>query len=248
VALGERTDGVRPVGRSSLSDCRYQSGLARRELLEAIESWSGWEWGWMSTDVVSGDGPYILVECPDPVIAGGRWAIWPQGDPPPREMAEGLAREARARAEVPLPTPQGAPDGVDVPYLVHLPTWWWLDDSDWRSVSASASFAGADVPRVTATLSPQSATWTVADGEPVVCAQGVPWDASSIETIDGWCGATFSELSGPDGVPLRVEVTFEVELACVPVAMCDSIRPLPPVEVASTTQVQVIQARGVVTG
>jgi hypothetical protein len=115
---------------------------------------------------------------------------------------EQLAAQAEDRAPIPAPSIRMNPDAGDGS-VVHVPTWLWIDGSQWVPVSAQASAGGVTV---TATAAPQSVTWDMGNGDTVVCqGPGTPYDASrpaSDQTTD--CSYTYerSSASQPDGTYL----------------------------------------------
>lgn len=113
-----------------------------------------------------------------------------------------LAAQAEDRVPIPAPAIRMNPDASDGS-VVHVPTWLWIDGSQWAPVSAQASAGGVTV---TATAAPQSVTWDMGNGDTVVCqGPGTPYDASrpaSDQTTD--CSYTYgrSSASQPDGAYL----------------------------------------------
>ncbi len=86
-----------------------------------------------------------------------------------------LAR--RAFAELPLvyPRPRTAPP-VTVMQLVGVPTWLWVDQGDWQTMSATASIVGLSA---TVTAQPTKVVWTMGDGSTVTCeGPGTAYDPS----------------------------------------------------------------------
>ena len=84
-----------------------------------------------------------------------------------------LSQIARKRLQLPTPTIAASPTGDQ---LVHLPTWLWLS-SGWAPKSASASVPGVSV---TAVATPTSVSWSMGDGETVICTgPGSPFRAGN---------------------------------------------------------------------
>ena len=60
--------------------------------------------------------------------------------------------------------------------LVNLTTFLWIDQAQWRRVSASASAGGVTV---VATAVPEQVVWDMGNGESVTCdGPGIPYDPS----------------------------------------------------------------------
>ncbi len=84
-----------------------------------------------------------------------------------------LAQQALQQVPLPAPSMAMAP-GSNIPLLVNLATFLWIDPAQWRPVKASAS-AGAVTSTVTAT--PERVVWNMGQGESVTCGgPGKPYD------------------------------------------------------------------------
>ncbi len=82
-----------------------------------------------------------------------------------------LALQAERSLQLPPPSMHFNPAGTSV---VNLSTWLWIDGSIWHSYSVEAS---AGSVTATAVATPTSVTWTMGDGNVVVCGgPGVPFD------------------------------------------------------------------------
>lgn len=91
--------------------------------------------------------------------------------PPP--SAGALAVQALNRTPLPAPTVTMSPNGNDIPLLVNLPTFLWIDPAQWRPVTASAS-AGPVTSTVTA--APERVVWNMGNGDTVTCnGPGAPY-------------------------------------------------------------------------
>jgi hypothetical protein len=128
----------------------------------------------------SGEGPDCtgpIEELPVECLPEGEMA--PIGD---------LAAQARDRLVLPGPEFAASPGERQ---LVHLPVWLAVDESSWRSVSASVT---AGSVTVTATAEPSRAEWDLGDGTVVVCegpgTQWTPADDPEGESPD--CGYTYT--------------------------------------------------------
>ncbi len=173
--------------------------------------------------------------CPGPEFLGSTYRVWPEGDPLPVVVTSWLGRQALARAEVPLPTPHGSPDGQIVPHLVNLPAWWWLDDDDWRVVEGTAALGPWSI---TAVLTPLESRWAVEGRPVVVCGQGLPQTPDADDGDPGWCGTTFPDIS--TGLDQTVSVAFDVGFRCTPAPMCASL-PRSQNTAATTTTTRIAQ-------
>ena len=76
-----------------------------------------------------------------------------------------LAQEALQQVPLPAPKIAMAPGG-DIPLLVNLPTFLWIDRAQWRPVSASASAGGVTS---TVTAVPQRVVWDMGQGDSLAC-------------------------------------------------------------------------------
>lgn len=98
---------------------------------------------------------------------GSRGASAPVVDP------AALAQQALQQVPLPAPAMAMAPGG-NIPLLVNLATFLWIDRAQWRPVTASAS-AGAVTSTVTAT--PKRVAWKMGQGDSVTCdGPGEPYD------------------------------------------------------------------------
>ena len=94
----------------------------------------------------------------------------PGGSAPPDPRA--LAQQALQRVPLPSPSIAMSPGG-DIPLLVNLPTFLWIEPAQWSPVTASAS-AGGVTSTVTAT--PERVVWDMGQGDSVTCnGPGAPY-------------------------------------------------------------------------
>ncbi len=224
---------------SVLDQCEFFPDLAPSEVLVQLETP-----GFADRAIPADSVRYTMVVCPDPVFDGARHGFWPVGSPIPDPVVEFLGREAVARAEVAAPTPRGAPDGVTIPHLVQLPTWWWLDDADWRQVSGTAALGQPALASVTAVLSPIEAIWQIEGEPPVVCGQGAVWAEGRSDDDPSRCGTIFESITPEGGVTQTVTLRFDISFTCAPTALCTQLPTFEPLEISSTTQIQIIQSKG----
>ncbi|MEZ5230061.1 MAG: hypothetical protein R2710_26380 [Acidimicrobiales bacterium] len=224
------------LASSSLDECTIYLDLSPTEVLVHLQSEA------FGPDNAHSDAQrWTMIVCPTPVFAGSRYGFWPVGDPIPRPVVVFLGREAMARAAVTPPTPHGAPDGVTIPYVTQMPTWWWLDDTDWRTATGTASLGQPTPASVTAVLTPIESTWQVGDHS-VTCAQGLPWQESLSDDDPQRCGLTLETISGPEGVEQIVSISYEVSFICSPAVLCDQLPTFEPIVVSATSTVEVIRS------
>lgn len=129
--------------------------------------------------VAADGGGYYWRKCggqlADPIVSTGHLGTYsPAGAPggPPVDPAA-LAQQALQRTPLPAPAIAMAPGG-DIPLLVNLPTFLWIDGAQWRPVSASASAGGVTS---TVTAVPKRVVWEMGQGDVVVCnGPGVPYN------------------------------------------------------------------------
>jgi hypothetical protein len=135
--------------------------------------------------------------------------------PTPAQLAQTAHNQLR------LPSPQIETNPAD-DQLVSLPTWLWLDRSQWHAVSATASVPGVSV---TAVARPTLVVWTMGDGSSVTCnGPGTPYGtagprASASDRPKGAspdCGHTYRSSSAgqPDSAyPVSATVHWTVTWA-----------------------------------
>jgi hypothetical protein len=111
-----------------------------------------------------------------------------------------LARQAWRQLPLVFPDARTSPDRSRSQY-VGLPTWLWVDQSDWQPRSATASVPGLSA---TVTATPTRIEWELGDGRGVeVCDAGTPYDATKPAASQSTnCSHTFMDASSvsPDRV------------------------------------------------
>ena len=154
------------------------------------------------------------VERADAVVEGGRYYqecwyvdtgdlfyadVWDQGPPgQPGVNPRVLAQSALSREPFTVPVPGMAP-AMDGEQITGLPTWLWLDPSNWAPIEAEASAAGVSV---TVTATPVRVEWDMGDGTVVECdGPGVVWNPDGPNPDDTDCSHVFQDTSvdEPDG-------------------------------------------------
>lgn len=140
--------------------------------------------------------------------------------------------EAIQRAQLPSPQLNTSPKSIGAindAGVVNFPNWFWIDPAAWRMIVASAAGGGL-VATVWAT--PQSVTWrsawdfSSASSDPehgvdltpttldLVCSgPGTPYSPALAALAGGSspdCGATFTQSTFGDWVPLRASITWTV--------------------------------------
>jgi hypothetical protein len=111
------------------------------------------------------EGQWYELQCTnsDGVIVRRGWRQWTPRDA--AILANELAIEAARELPLPHPRPALSP-AMGLNQLVGLPTWLWLEDGTWQTLSATASVPGLSA---TATATPTRAVWDMGDGETVTC-------------------------------------------------------------------------------
>lgn len=105
--------------------------------------------------------------------------------------------EARARIDLPQPTPDTSPP-VGSPAFVNVPVWLWLEPTYWTPIQISET-TGTTTVFVRAT--PVRASWRMGDGTTVACdGPGTPWVSGMPETGSN-CRHTYerSSYGEPEG-------------------------------------------------
>jgi len=143
-------------------------------------------------------GQWFLVQCVGPHAPAGGHAQWVPTPLPvqsPAAMAGPspvvAAQQAEASIVLPAPSVQVNPSAFSV---VNLPTLLAIDPALWHSYQATATAGGVSA---TATVVPQSVTWSMGDGGAVVCVgPGTPYDAGrSAGPQSAICDYTYSRSS-----------------------------------------------------
>jgi hypothetical protein len=237
VGVSERK---RAETRASIAgaSCSFVTGIMGSEVVARLGSIP-----FEGTEITDLMALYTLALCDVPILDGRGYALWIEQDGPPRAVVDWLVARAVSQARAPDPVVRGAPDGSVVPHVVNLESWWWIDDSSWQPVSASAEIPGG--PAVTATLTPTASIWTVDGREPVRCGRGIPFRPELSADVVGHCGMVFDDVTDRGGLRQTVSVRFAVSIRCVPSGLCDEITVPGPVIASTTTTIHVIQIRGV---
>ncbi|WP_111653404.1 hypothetical protein [Actinoplanes lutulentus] len=151
----------------------------------------------------AGEGGWYYRDCGD--TEGYVGPIWIAGAPPV-VSPEVLARQARAKLQLPDVVIELNPPGNQLRYL---PVWMALDQGSWATESATASVPGVSV---TATARPVKATWSMGDGSGVTCAgPGTPWTPDvDPEKPSPDCGHTYQS---PGVFTVLATVEWEVTWA-----------------------------------
>jgi len=171
----------------------------------------------LATGVFDVDGSRLYSETGrwlERVCDGSVQPINGMGIAPEVSAVDPVELAAQARASIPIAAPgiETSP-GADQQTYAQVTTWLWIDDSWWKSYTATAS-AG----RVSATVTarPVSASWSTGDGGNVMCnGPGIEW-RRGLDDDDTYCSHVYRQSSaGRDGdaYPLTVTVSFEVTWA-----------------------------------
>ncbi len=129
--------------------------------------------------------------------------VWIPKRPDPRQ----LARQALERVPLPDPAVRMNPSAGNGA-VTNVPTWLWIDPSQWQPVSASASAGNVTV---TTTATPDRVVFDMGNGDTMSCrGPGTPYDPSrpAAEQATG-CAYTYRRSSAhrPDG---RYRVTATI--------------------------------------
>jgi hypothetical protein len=107
--------------------------------------------------------------CYDDLNRSSATIVWLPRRADPPAMAD------RAERYLPLPAPKmSTSPAADHLLVVGLPTWLWVDPSEWKPLTSTVSVTGVTV---TVTAVPEKVVWQTGDGETVVCSgPGRPYD------------------------------------------------------------------------
>ena len=134
--------------------------------------------------------PYsrVCMTSPGAWVYDGSFTYRGRNQPRPPEI---VAQEALGQIQVPAPVPSTSP-GIDLPQVVGLPTWLWIDAPTWQPLQTTVEAGGY---QLTAVVTPTQVTWDMGEDDdigPVECdGPGKPYD-----------------LSLPAHVPQRSECTY----------------------------------------
>lgn len=221
-----------PTSSSYLADCNWQ--YAEEGETEFLHPLAGaWE--------VTFDEPHWLVWCAPYTLV---YTYFPAADGPDQSVIDDMIQDAYYRTPVTLFNPQTSPDGSeDIPLVVRVKTWMWVDGDLWEPVSATASIPPISV---TTTAQPYQATWTGGDDPATtICfGPGVPYQTGigGEEAQDDSCTTTYLRDSTlePDreiAVSVRWAVSYTCTAFCVggdlPDIITNSSRPVLVTEIQS---------------
>lgn len=140
----------------------------------------------------------------------GPLAFLPDSTVASAKPALSIALEARRELVLSVPSMLSSPGPeADVPKVVNVPTWAWIDKAGWTTVTATASAPGVSV---TATASPEYVGWLWGDGSSSECrGPGTPYvrGVSDPAAASPDCGHTYTQTS-KRGPGLRFPVTATV--------------------------------------
>lgn len=157
----------------------------------------------------------------------------------PQHVLDAVIQEAYDQTPVVAMYPAASPSGSDdVPFVTRLPTWLWVDEADWVSVSATSSIPPLTV---TSTATPVKTVWSGGhEPESIECDQGTPFlvdvdeDAQSTD-----CEMSWIHSSDVEDFSLDLDVVWEVSYTCsavcgegsLPAITTSSVRPVRVAEV-----------------
>ena len=111
--------------------------------------------------------PYsrLCMTSPDTWVYDGSFTYRGRNQPRPPEI---VAQEALAQIQVPAPVPSTSP-GIDLPQVVGLPTWLWIDAATWQPLQTTVEAGGYSL---TAVVTPTKVTWDMGEDDdirPIEC-------------------------------------------------------------------------------
>jgi len=149
--------------------------------------------------------------CPGGVLQGWQWLTPAQAGNTGGPAVDPATLAQQAYRQLALAVPViGTSPGVEVPQLVRVPTWLWVDEGMWITRSRTAAVPGLSA---TATARPVRVRWSMGDGVTVECrGPGTPFRAG-VDRAAGAspdCGHTYLRPSaGAPGGVFRVTATVE---------------------------------------
>ncbi len=152
---------------------------------------------WWSCSTSSGDG-------------AGSGAVWwaPDGDAPVDPVA--VATTLKVQIPYELANAQIAPPPTYHTYISYK-NWMWVDEAQWRTVSATASLRGATV---TLSATPTYVSWDMGNGDTVSCAgPGRAWVTGMPEAAPTNCSYAYAEMVDPTGDTWTVTAQINYTLA-----------------------------------
>jgi hypothetical protein len=156
----------------------------------------------------SDTGRWFQRECDGEVVAVNGFFVVPEGG---GFLIGDLLEQALDALDPAAPTWGAAPDGDQVPMVVQMPTWLWVDSAYWDGTFAARAVTPSGRMWAEARGHPATATWEPGDGAAVVCTSaGEPWNdgAGSKPT----CSHTYRHSTAASGpLALTVTVAFEVD-------------------------------------
>jgi len=182
--------------------CYYAPADPSPSTIEALGGQPAGEGGWYQKTCYGQDGT---------ATTGFGGPVWMAGAPPV-VSPEVLARQARARLNLPAVVIKMNPPGDQ---LVNLPIWLTLEPASWKPQSATASVPGVSV---TATARPVKAAWSMGDGTTETCTgPGTAWTSGTDPAkASPDCGHVYrrSSANAPGATyTVTVTVTWEVTWA-----------------------------------
>jgi hypothetical protein len=184
-----------------------------------------------------GEGGWYHRDCGD--FEGYVGPFWIAGAPPV-VSPEVLARQARAKLELPQVVITMNPPGDQ---LVNLPIWLALDPASWKPQSATASVPGMSV---TATARPVKVAWSMSDGTTRTCeGPGTAWTrGTDPKAASPDCGHVYRRSSaGAAGGTYRVSATVTWEVTWAGAGQSGTV---PGLETSGQVQTRVQESQAVI--
>ena len=192
----------------------------------------------------SDTGRWLSMFCDGEEVVVDGWFVFSEGG---AFSEPDLLEQAKRTLDPPSPIWGASPDGVDIPMVVQLPTWLWVDSAYWGAnfVARVATPSGRIWAEAQAV--PVTTTWSPGDGSTVVCAgPGSEW---SVGLEDPDCSHLYRHSTvASDGYPMTMTVEFQVwgstSLNPGPALLGTVTRTSAPV-VVQVGEIQAIESSGV---
>ncbi|GAA1994254.1 hypothetical protein GCM10009738_89140 [Kitasatospora viridis] len=177
-----------------------------------------------------------------PLTGPPLWADVSDGaSPAPAADPVALSEKAVSELRPPEPAVRLNP-GTDGPQVVRVPTWLWVDATQWQPVRATADVPGASVEAV---ATPTTVVWDMGDGATVTCTgPGTPYAAGADPaSASPDCGHTYVRSSG-DG-SFKVTATAHWSVSWSGAGRSGSY---PDLTTTSTVETRVVDVQSLVEG
>lgn len=154
-------------------------------------------------------------------VTGGYWFFVANGQTPALVDPADVAANAVGQLPLAVPALHLAPGPPHMTF-VGLPTWLWIDSSQWHELSLTVT-AGATA--VTVRARPRRVTWDLTTASTVCDSPGRAWTTGMSSRLSTDCSYTFDLVSAsePDGrFGVTATLTYEVDWACSGACLSDA--------------------------